>query len=313
MFPAAAEGAGPSPGPAASEAAPLTPATVSGAHGPEPAGPAAALPIRPLSFRELLDLPFALIQSRVRLLAAMAGAGFVIASGAVVAITAAGSALTAGSDTGTAWSAVLSTLVFAWLLRSYVRGVAVPIGLASANRSPITWRATARRLAANAGGLLRYRAVSTGISIGVLIPGTALIITLLPALAWLGWLRARRCLSTPALFDGPVRYRDAAARARNLAVGAEWRLSGVWLTLRALLLVLVVPLLGIVLFAAEISGTHRWATITLATSTVLFLTAATEMVESASDIVAYVDRCCRREGRDIRIPAGANGIRTVAP
>ncbi|WP_280263753.1 hypothetical protein [Nocardia wallacei] len=291
MLPAAAEGAGPSPGSVPPEAA--------------------ALPCRPLSFRELLDLPFAVIQSHVRPLAGLVGAAVAIAAGSVVAITAAGSALTDGSDIGTAWSAVLSTLAFAWLLRWYVRGIAVPLGLASAHRTAITWRAAARGPTANAGRLLRYRAMSTAIGLGVLIPGAALIITLPPALAWLGWLRARRCLIAPVLFDEPVPYRDAAARARNLAAGAQWRLSGVWLSLRALLLVLVVPLLGVVLLVAEVSGTHRWATIVLATAAVLFLTAASEVVESASDVVAYVDRCCRREGRDIRLPAGPGTLRTV--
>ncbi|WP_147289041.1 hypothetical protein [Nocardia mexicana] len=329
MFPAAAEGAGPSPGPAAPDAPPHGPVAVSGAHGPEPSGPgaavpgpegnpfgeilepAAALPIRPLSFRELLDLPFALIQSRVRLLAGMVGAAFVVSAGSVVAITAAGSVLTGGSDTGTAWSAVLSTLVFAWLLRAYVRGVAVPVGLASARRRAITWRAALRGLGAHAGQVLRYRVSSTGIGLGVLIPGAALIVTLLPALALLGWARARRCLITPALLDKPMSYRDAAARAKNLAAGAEWRMAGAWLYLRAVLLVLVVPLLGVVLFVAEFSGTHRWATITLATAAALFVTAATEVVECASDVVAYLDRCCRREGLDIRIPHGAKAVRAV--
>lgn len=261
-----------------------------------------AVPIRPLSFRENLDLPFAAIQAHVRLLAGLVGVGYVLATGAVAAITAAGSVATGGSDAGTAWAAVLSTLGFAWLLRSFTRGVTVPVILASVHRRPITWREALRRLGAAAGPLLRYRIMTTLIGLGVSVLGLVLILTVLPALAWLGWLRSRRCLSTPVLFEHPMRYRDTIARAKTLAAGAEWRLAGLWSCLRGLLLVLVVPLAGLTLFVAKISGTHRWAAIVLITAAVLLVAALAEVVESAADVVGYVDRRCRREGWDIRIP-----------
>ncbi|BCK52273.1 hypothetical protein NWFMUON74_00450 [Nocardia wallacei] len=292
---AAAEGAGPVPGASAPGAAP------GAAHDDRESGE--AVPIRPLSFRESLDLPFAAIQARVRLLAGLVGIGYGLAVCAVAAITAAGSVATGGSDAGTAWAAVLSTLGFAWLLRSFTRGVTVAAVLASVHRRPITWRETLRRLGAAAGPLLRYRIMTTLIGLGVVALGTVLILTVLPALAWLGWLRSRRCLSTPVLFEHPMRYRDTIARSKTLAAGAEWRLTGLWLSLRGLLLVLIVPLAGLTLFVAKISGTHRWAAIVLITATALLVAVLAEVMESAADVVAYVDRRCRRDGWDIRIPA----------
>ncbi|MFJ1459007.1 hypothetical protein [Nocardia sp. N2S4-5] len=306
MLSAAAEGAGPVPGPGVSGAAPIGAGSGGSAGSPGTTHDdweiGEAVPIRPLSFRENLDLPFAAMQAHVRLLAGLVGVAFVPAAGAVAAITAAGSVATDGSDAGTAWAAVLSTVCFAWLLRSFTRGVTVPVVLASVHRRPITWRETLRRLGAAAGPLLRYRIMTTLIGLGVAILGAVLILTMLPALAWLGWLRSRRCLSTPVLFEHPMRYRDTIARAKTLAAGAEWRLAGLWLCLRGLLLVLVVPLAGLTLFVTEISGTHRWAAIVLITATVLLVAALTEVVESAADVVGYVDRRCRRDGWDIRIP-----------
>ncbi|MBB5913738.1 hypothetical protein BJY24_002605 [Nocardia transvalensis] len=301
---AAAEGAGPSPR--------------SGAPAPAEAGrydgsePAEALPIRPLTFREALDLPFAVLQAHVRVLAGLLGVAYLIAVGAVAAITAAGSAATGGSDAGTAWAAVLSTAVFAWLLRWYARGCTAAAGSASVHGDSVTWRSVLRRLGATAGPVLRYRIVSTALAMGVLVLGAVLIVTILPALAWLGWLHARRCLTVPVLVEETATYRQAAARAKTLAAGAEWRLAGLWLALRALLLVLVVPLLGVTLFVAGFSGTHRWATIVLATATALFVALLAEVMQAAADVVSYVDRRCRRDGWDIRVPLPPDANRAAA-
>jgi hypothetical protein len=64
------------------------------------------------------------------------------------------------------------------------------------------------------------------------------------------------------------------------------------------------PLLGLLLFVGDISGTHRWAFLVLATGAGLLLAAFTEIVESSARVVGYLDLRCRREGADIRIPDG---------
>ncbi|MBF6173553.1 hypothetical protein [Nocardia blacklockiae] len=264
-----------------------------------------------MSFREALDLPFAAVQRHVRVLAGVVGTAYVVAVGAVAASTAGGSVVTGGSDAGTAWAAVLSTLLFAWVLRTFARGVTVATTLAGVHGEALTWREAVRRPGAVAGSLLRYRILSTLIALGVAALGVVLIISVLPALAWWSWLRGRRGLATPVLFEERVRYRGAMDRAKTLAAGSEWRLAGVWLCLRGLVLVLVVPLGGLTLFVAEFSGTHRWAAIVLLTATALLTATLAEVFESAADVVSYVDRRCRRDGWDIRIPAAGNNSRTA--
>jgi hypothetical protein len=260
------------------------------------------IPVRPLRLRELLDLPYALIQADIRTLAGLGGAGFAMAALLVVALTAAGSAATHGSDAGTAWVAIVSTLVFAWLLRIYLRGVTVPIGLARVHRQQLTWRAALRRSGTKSGPLLLSGLLYTLVGVGVLALGTPLLITLLPAVVWLAWLRARRMLVVPVLFEERVSHRVAVMRASLLVAGAEWQLVGLWLSLRLLLAVLVLPMIGIPLFVADFSGTHRWAVIALLTAGFLLIAGFAEVAESATRVVTYIDRRCRREAWDVRIP-----------
>jgi hypothetical protein len=300
VLPAAADRAGPSSWRPQSTQ-PGTPD--SGLDGAE------SVPIRPLSFRELLDLPFAVIQADIRKLAALGLAGLVLAEDIVVATTVAGSAATQGSDAGTAWSAILSTAVTAWLLRLFLRGLTVPIALAGIHGPPMTWRAAVSRLGNRFGPLLRDRLVSTALGIGLpVVGGLVLLLGLLGTVPLLGWLRGRRLCVVPVLFAEQATYGGAVGRAKILAVGAEWRLAGLWLTLRALFLVVSVPLLGLPLFISDFSGTHRWAVIVLATSGVLLIAAFTEVVDAATSVVGYLDRRCRREAMDVRIPAPANHI-----
>ncbi|MFI5778485.1 hypothetical protein [Nocardia sp. NPDC051570] len=262
------------------------------------------VPVRPLTFRELLDLPFVLIQGSIRLLAGLIAPVYVVAVGVVAAVTAAGSAVTGGSDDGTAWAAIGSTAVCIWLLRLFVRGVATPIGLAGVHRRAIGWRAALAGLRGKFGPLLIFQMLYTLVGVGVLALGTPLMITLVPAIVWLGWLRARWFAVLPVLFEEGVPYRAAAGRAKVLAAGAEWQLAWLWLALRGLLVVLTVPLLGIPLFLSDFSGTHRWAVIVLATAAALLISAFAEVVDSATRVVSYVDRRCRREAWDIHIPSG---------
>lgn len=299
MLPAAADRAGPSSGHAA-------PGPGAPDFGPDSGE---SVPIRPLSFRELLDLPFAAIQADIKKLAALGLAGLVLAEDIVVAVTVSGSAATQGSDAGTAWSAILSTAVTGWLLRLFLRGVTTPIGLAGIHGTPMTWRGALGRLGNRFGPLLRDRLLYTLLGVG--LPAVGVLVAfagIFGTVPLLGWLRARRQCLVPVLFEERATYRDAVGRAKILAAGAEWRLAGLWLALRALFLVVAVPLLSVPLFISDFSGTHRWAVIVLASSGVLLIAAFTEVVDAATSVVVYVDRRCRREAMDVRIPGPANLI-----
>ncbi len=300
VFPGEAAGAGPSPDPARG-AVRLDPADV-GLDAPE------SIPLRPLGFRELLDLPFALIQPQIATLAAVCGIGFAVAETAVLAITAAVSSATGGSDAGIAWTAILATALCGGALRFVVRGITVPIGLARVRQQPIGVRAALAEFAGRFGGLLILQIRYTLVGLGVLALGIPLIITVPLSLLWLGWLRARQFASVPALFEEKVPAGIASRRARTLASGAEWRLARLSWTLRLVSLLLAPPLIGLMLFVADISGTHLWPVIALAVATALAVFVFTELVESAARVPAYVDRRCRREAWDVRLPV-PEGVR----
>ncbi|MRH86267.1 hypothetical protein GFY24_02085 [Nocardia sp. SYP-A9097] len=256
-----------------------------------------------MQFRELLDLPFALIQARISTFAAVFGVAVAVAAGISVGVTVFVSLATGDSDSGTFWGALLTTLIAAWVLRLFVRGVTVPIGLAVVHRQPMTWQQAVIQLSAAAGPLLSYQAMYTLIGVGVLAIGTPLMFTAPFAVVWLLWLRGRRFATVPAIFDESTGYRIGTQRSKLLTAGTQWQLVGVLLYLRGLLLVLIVPLLALPQFAAGITGTRRWAVTVLLITAALLFVALAELVESATQVIAYVDRRCRREGWDIKIPA----------
>ncbi|MEU7763637.1 hypothetical protein AB0B25_00705 [Nocardia sp. NPDC049190] len=269
---------------------------------PVPGSPGTTVPIRPLTFRELLDVPFALIQANIRVLAGLGIACLLATEAVVVAVTAGVSALTDGSDAGTAWAAILSTAACAWLLRFVLRGATVSIGLATVAGRSIGWRTALGRFGARFGALLVFQLLFTLAGVGVIVVCGMLIVTLPLALLWLGWLRARRWVAVPVLLVEQTSHLGAVARSRLLVEGADWPTAGLWITQRALFGLLAVPLLGIPWFLADVTGTHRWPVIVLTTGAVLLLSAGGEVVESSSRVVCYIDRRCRREGLDIRIP-----------
>ncbi|MGW4241912.1 hypothetical protein [Nocardia sp. NPDC004722] len=264
-----------------------------------------------MQFRDLLDLPFALIAARIKTLAPVLGAAIAVAAGLAVAGTALAALLTGDSDSGTFWSGLVVSLVCAWLLRGFVRWVTVPIGLAVVHRRPLTWRAALAQATGKSGPLLAYQVMFTLIGVGVLALGAPLIFTVPFAVIWLAWLRARRSTLVPILFEGSpgngdsLGYGGAARRAKLLASGREWPLAGLWMYQRGLLLVLLVPLFALWQFITQFSGTHRWTVTVLLILVALLVVAFAEMVESATQVVAYVDRRCRREGWDIPVPAGS--------
>lgn len=268
----------------------------------EPATDTVPVPIRPMQTRELLDLPFALIQARIKTLAAIFAITVAAASLVAIAATVVISLGTGDSDDGILYGAIAITLLCAWVVRLIVRGVTVPIGLAVVHRQQLTWRGAFARMSAQAGPLLRYQFMFTVIGVGVLALGAPLMVTFPLAVVWLAWLRARRSITLPVVFDESATYKVATLRSRLLIGGSEWQLVGVWLYLRALMVVLLVPLFALWNYVSAISGSRRWTVTVLLIVFALLVVAFAEMVESATGVVTYVDRRCRREAWDIRLP-----------
>lgn len=260
------------------------------------------IPIRPLSWRELADLPFAVLQYRIRTIAALAGIGSLLALGIVLGVTALVTVVTDGSSAGSAWAAILSTVCCAWLLRLWTIGVTVPIGLGVAHRQPITARAACGRFRTVAARLAADQLISLLIVLGILIIGTPLVITLIPASIWLGRIMGNRWTVAPILYTEPLPYRAAVVRAKTLAAGRVMPLAGLWIHLRAVLLVLAVPIAGLLGFLSDISGTHRWAMTALLSGAALLISAFAAAVDAATAVIIHIDRRCVREGADIRIP-----------
>ncbi|MEV6274739.1 hypothetical protein [Nocardia sp. NPDC051832] len=272
------------------------------------------MPVRPLTFRELLDVPFALVQANIGALVRLGAAGLVLAEVFVMAVTVGVSTLTEGSDDGIRWAAVLSTVLAAWALRFLLRGATVALGLADVAGRRITWRAALDRMGSSGQPMVLFELPYTLIWTATFL-AFALLLDAVPALGWsllvllalfglpfIGRWRARQYVGVPVIFAERADRATAAGRTKLLVAGKEWSLTGVWLAHRGLLLLLMLPLLGLALFITDFSGTRMWTVVTLVTSVTLLFLAFGEMVESATRVVAYLDVRCRREGLDIRIP-----------
>lgn len=224
--------------------------------------------------------------------------------------------LTDGSDTGTALAALFATLGSAWVVRLVLRGVTVGTGLARVCGRPIGLRESLRRTSARLGPLLLTQLSFTAIGIAVLgisavlfpftfLGGLLWFVVAYPCcLLWLAWLRARHLAAVPVLFAEGAGAGAALSRSGALVANLRARRTGLWICQRLLFALLMAPLLGLVLFVGDISGTHRWAFLVLVTVAGLLLAAFTEIVESSARVVGYLDLRCRREGADIRIPDG---------
>ncbi|MFI5714920.1 hypothetical protein [Nocardia sp. NPDC051750] len=288
---------------------------------PEHRARKATVPIRPLSFRELLDAPFALLQADIRVMAGFAGLLVVAGEGVVAAFIGLISHLTDGSDEGTALAALGATLLVAWIIRVTLRGVTVTSGLARAAGAPITLREALRRTEDQLVPLLLTQLSFTAIGLAVLAPSIPLfLLGFVAGLVWfliaypccllaLAWLRARHLVAAPVLFAERTQARTALARSGLLTGSLRMQRAGVWICQRLLFALLAAPLLGFVQFVSDYSGTHRWSFLVLLTATVLVLVAFAEVVESSARVVGYLDLRCRREGMDIRIPVPGGGGR----
>lgn len=288
----------------------VDPAGVTGA-GEEPApGSSGPVPLRPLTFRELLDVPFAVIQARLAVLAILGGAAVVTAELVVVVLTASVAGLSGDSDAAIGWTTVLTTVACAWMMRVFLRGTVVPVALAAAFGRRMSAREAVAAFAAHVTPVLLAHVVFTLVGVGVLALGL-LLITLPFIVVWLGYLRATRFPLPAVLYAEPVSHRQGVARTSVLTAGSQWRLTGLWLLQRTLFGLLTLPMIGLVLFVSDFSGTRMWTVIVLATSMTLVLSAFAEIVESCSRVTHYIDARCRREGMDIRVPGPAHGGRAL--
>ncbi|MFC3963808.1 hypothetical protein [Nocardia jiangsuensis] len=270
---------------------------------PVPGSPGTTVPVRPLSFREQLDEPFALIQANVVALAVLTGAGIALAETLVFGVTALCSELSGGSDAGIAWGAVLGSALAILLLRFLIRGCTVALGLATLSGDRPGPVAALAALRPRLGGLLRFQLWFTGV--GVLVGGVVVPLTGGAGVLWLAYLRARYYLVIPLLLGERLPYGAAVARSRLLADRASWSLAWLWICRMLLLTVLAVPLFAIPLYLSDYTGTRRWAVILLITGGVLVIAAIGELIDAAGRVVCYVDRRCRREGLDIVVTGGA--------
>lgn len=256
--------------------------------------------MRPLTFRELLDEPFAVIQANIVALAVLGAGGLLVAELFVLGVTAALSHLTDGSDAGTGWGAVLGAAVAILVLRFVIRGGTVALGLATvAGRRENAWYALGA-LRDRFGALLRYQLWFS--TIGVLVGGIVTPLTGGLGIIWLAFLRAKRHLVVPLLLGERLPYAAATARSELLVERATGSTAWLWCCRLMLLAVLALPLLAIPLFLSDFTGTRRWAAIALLTGGVLLLAAVGELVDAASRVTGYIDRRCRREGLDIVVP-----------
>ncbi|RJO77041.1 hypothetical protein D5S18_12690 [Nocardia panacis] len=255
-----------------------------------------------MSFRELLDTPFALIQANIAALAGVGFAALALVEVGVLGLIAAGSAMTDDSDGSVAVATILATLVGVWVLRFVLRGFTTALGVGTVTGAPLRWSAALGRIGANFGPLLAFSLLYTVTGVLLTVSGCAFGITLPFALWWLSYLRAGRFVALPVQFIEGGGHAVAVSRSKLLTSGMVGPTAGLWLVQRLLMGLTAVPLLGIPLYLSDFTGTHRWAVLTLITSAILLITAFGEVSESATRVVCYIDKRCRREGLDIRVP-----------
>jgi hypothetical protein len=271
--------------------------------------PERIVPIRPLGFRELLDLPFGVIAAHIRQLAAVAAMTMLWFEAALIAVVLLGDVLAGGMDSeATAWVVTLMCVPGAWVVSVLMRGFATVAALADVLGKPVTVRSGTQAINRMRGPFLAASAVHTLLGVAVLL--LALPVLTYPfVLAWLTKLRVDSFLVLPVIFGEDSRpgqpgtgYRPAVARSKALAKGGGITMAGLWLLLRGVLLLFLPPAIIGTLTISEVSGTERWAALVLASGAVLAVAAFASALDSAARVVSYFDRRCRREGLDIVVP-----------
>lgn len=267
------------------------------------------MPIRPLAVRELLDLPYALIQARMAVIGGFAAVALVVAETVILGVAV---IVEAGIGHSAVWPAVwIGALVAAWLTRLFMRGVVTVAGVGVLWGAPLGWRATASRMRAMAGPCLGVGLLQSAIGFGILLLMIPAAIIFPFGLIAVGWLRAPWFVAMPVVFAENARTRMANSRSRQLIRTAGRRIGGVWLLTRLILLVLVLPVLSIPLYLSTYSGTEFWSLVALTSTTILIGAMFTEVVESATRVVCYLDCRCRREALDITVPADGDSGRVM--
>lgn len=263
-----------------------------------------AVPIRPFGFRELLDVPFALIQANIKLLAGSALAVILAAESLVMVAAMVTSIESNGSGTAIGWTVAIGVLVAAWFVRLFLRATTTAIGMSSALGNQPTLRSTRAAVSAAAGPLVRVHLLWSLIGFGLVVLGAVVMAFVPIGVALVGFARAPGFLTTPIIFAERLGASAAMARSKVLRAGAIGRIGGLWLVMRAILVVLVLPVFGMALYVSSYSGTQRWPGIALIVTVVLLLVAFGEIVESSTAVVCYLDRLCAREAFDIRMALG---------
>jgi hypothetical protein len=257
----------------------------------------ATVPLRPLSFRDRVDLPFALIAAHIRPLAAVAGIALVVGDGIVVACVAVADAAGRNSTAATVWTVVLAALAVGWVGRLVLRAAVTAAGVLGR----LDWR----RLRGMWGRFLAVALAQATTGVLLLCLGLPLFALFAPLVVFAARLRAPWLTAAPALVAEATTAGAALGRSSLLMRGAGWSGAGLWCVTRVVQLVLVLPTLAIPLAVLAVSGAGRWALIADGGAAILLAGFVAELVDAATRAVCYLDRRCRREGMDIRIDAVA--------
>ncbi|NMN95646.1 hypothetical protein [Antrihabitans stalactiti] len=280
----------------------------------------ATVPIRPLGYREILDLPFALIQANLRLLATSMLIAVVAAEVlvALVGLIAAGSSGAVDSDVEL--SVLIATFVAGWLVRVVLGSIAATAASMTIHGSTVTTRAVLVRarghVVGNAALQLWQLVLAAGVALVVVLfasdrapAATLVILGLLLALGAFAYFAARGFVASGVLVDENRSAYDAVRRSRELTTGATGQLLAVWASMYTVLTVLALPLwFGPQYVDVAVDG-MEWGELLLASVSFLVVAAGCILVESSTRAVAYIDRRCRREALDLYtavVPGKAN-------
>lgn len=262
------------------------------------------VPVRPLSFRELLDIPFAVVANNIGRLSAAAFAAILWAEAFVILAvligdTAAGQRM---SEDTTQLVMLAVTVAGAWFVCSATRGVGTVLALADVRREKVSVRAALGQLAGRAGALATATLVALAQGVGAILLAVPIVTS--PLAVWLLLhVRTGSFLVLPLIMSEPAPWRPAVDRSKYLVNGARWRIAGAWMALRVLLLLFVPPILVARSLLSEVSGTERWASVVLTSTAFLVAAALLGVLDGVQRVVSGVDRRCRREAIDIRLPA----------
>ncbi len=252
-------------------------------------------------------MPFGLLQANIKTLAGVGAIGLVVGEALILAISSVVSLAGGGGDTLVRGTVIVTAAIYLWLLRTLLRGVATTTGLAAMGGRRLRWRDALAEVRAHADAFLRHQVMFTLVGLPFFalivgaIPWPALILTL-PIQIWLGRIRARRYVATPAIFAENIDYKTAVWRSKLLTAKNVGRLTWIWIDHRLLLIPVAFPLFAFRDKFSMFTGTERWGSIALTVGAVILIVAIGEIVEANTRVLAYFDTRCRREGFDIRVP-----------